>query len=127
MQQLNEAYSKHDIQAVLEILISLESGKGFDVVSDTIADKDLLRSKIVDVRDMIYQNEVEIVTIKEDEVVQILEEYDDVEEYLSALEEELESEYDRLKNRDKNLTHAKEEQESPVFTTEDDAYWGDEF
>ena len=127
MQQLNEAYGKHDIQAVKEILISLESGKGFDVASDTITDKDLLRSKIVDVRDMIDQNEVEIETIKEDEIVQILNEYDDVEDYFSTLEEELESEYDRLKNRDKNFTHTKEERETPIFTTEDDAYRGDEF
>lgn len=127
MQQLNESYGKRDLKAVKEILVSLESGKSFDVASDTITDKDLLRSKIVDVRDVIYQTEVEIVTIKEDEVVQILDEYDDVEDYFSTLEEELESEYDRLKNRDKNLTHTKEEQESPIFTTEDDAYWSDEF
>ncbi len=127
MQQLNEAYGKHDIQAVKEILMSLESGKGFDIASDTLTDKDLLRSKIVDVRDMIDQNEVEIETIKEDEIVQILDEYDDVEDYFSILEEELESEYNRLKNRDKNFTHTKEEQESPIFTTEDDTCLGDEF
>ncbi len=128
MQQLNEAYKKRDLKAVKEMLISLESGKSFDVASDTIDDKDLLRSKIVEIREMIYQIKTEIETIEEDEAVQILNEYDDIKEYLSALEEELESEYERLKNRDTEiLTHKEEEFESPVFVTEEDAYWGDEF
>ncbi len=128
MQQLNEAYKKRDLKTVKEMLISLESGKSFDVASDTINDKDLLRSKIAEIREMIYQIETEIETIKENEAVQILNEYDDIEEYFSTLEEELESEYERLKNRDTGiLTHKEEELESPVFTIEEDAYWGDEF
>jgi len=117
-QQLNDANSKRDLVSVREILISLESANGFDVASDTIDDKDLLRSKITDLRDMIKQNEADIEAIKEDEVIQIIEEYEDIEEYFNDLETELEAEYERLKDvSSKTLT-----------TNKDDSdYWNEEF
>jgi len=97
-QKLNDANSKRDIKTVREILHSLESGNGFNVSSDTIDDKDLLKSKITDIRDMIFQDEVEIEIIKESEAIKIMQEYNDLEEYFSKVKSELEAEYDRLKN-----------------------------
>lgn len=95
-QQLNDANSKYDLTTVKSILVSLEHGNSFNIASDTIEDKDLLKSKITDIRDAIYQNEIELETIRDNEVIQIIEEYTDIEEYFDNLAEELESEADRL-------------------------------
>lgn len=122
MQRLNEANSKRDINAVRKILAALESGNGFIVASDAINDKDLLRSKIVDIRDTIYQNEVDIEVIKKDEVIQILNDYEDVDDYFTRLETELENEYDRLKD-----SKDKEKRAIPAVDTDTDNYWKDEF
>ena len=46
MQQLNDAYAKQDIKEVQKILVSLESGSGFELTSDSITDKELLKAKI---------------------------------------------------------------------------------
>ena len=46
MQQLNDAYAKQDIKEVQKILASLESGSGFELTSDSINDKELLKAKI---------------------------------------------------------------------------------
>lgn len=122
MKRLNEANSKRDINAVRKILAALESGNGFIVASDAINDKDLLRSKIVDIRDTIYQNEVDIEVIKKDEVIQILNDYEDVDDYFNRLETELETEYDRLKD-----SKDKEKRAIPAVDTDTDNYWKDEF
>ncbi|WP_415396256.1 hypothetical protein [Sulfurimonas sp. CS5] len=122
MQRLNEANSKRDINAVRKILAALESGNGFIVASDAINDKDLLRSKIVDIRDTIYQNEIDIEVIKKDEVIQILNDYEDVDDYFNRLETELETEYDRLKD-----SKDKEKRAIPAVDTDTDNYWKDEF
>lgn len=98
MKALNNAYAKQDINAVREILISLENGRGFDVASDTIQDKTLLKEKIVEVREMINENEEEIERIKEDEIMEILNENEDIEVYFDKVEEQLKAEYERLKN-----------------------------
>ena len=111
MQTLNNAYAKQDINAVREILISLENGMGFDMASDTIQDKTLLKEKIVEVREMINENEEEIERIKEDEIMKILSEYEDIEVYFDKVEEQLKGEYERLKDSE----------------VEEDSYWSDEF
>jgi hypothetical protein len=112
MKALNSAYATQDIEAVREILIALESGRGFDVASDTIQDKTLLKEKISQVREMIDVNEEEIEAIKEDEIMEILNSYEDIEAYFSNMKEQLEAQYNTLAKR-----KAKEE----------DSYWDDEF
>jgi chromosome segregation ATPase len=95
--ELNNAYAQQDIKKIEEILWALESGEGFSVSSDTIEDKVLLKSKIIDIRDMIDSSEEELERIKEDEIIDILEEYEDIEVYFSMMEVSLEAEYERLK------------------------------
>ena len=116
MQKLNEAYSKRDLQTVKEILISLESGNGFDVASDTIDDKDLLREKINEIRNSINQNESEIEEIKEEEAIHIIEEYEDIENYFNFIKEQLQKEYENLQgillNNDSNAEADNEISES---------------
>ena len=46
MQALNDAYSKKDIVKVQEILSNLENGLTFEIESDNINDKELLKEKI---------------------------------------------------------------------------------
>jgi len=60
---------------------------------------------------MINENEEEIERIKEDEIMKILSEYEDIEVYFDKVEEQLEGEYERLKNSE----------------VEEDSYWSDEF
>lgn len=76
IQKLNDAYAKHDLEAIKEMLVLLESGRGFDIASDTITDKVLLREKIINIREMIHSNEAELETLKENDVVQILADYE---------------------------------------------------
>lgn len=116
MQKLNEAYNKHDLKAVKEMLILLESGKGFEIASDSITNIEQLKEKIVDVRIHIQETEVELEEIEEDEVFQILQEYDDIDEYLDAMEEELQKEYARLSGEEEQVSQKHEE-------LEDDDYW----
>ncbi len=116
MQQLNDAYNKHDLKTVKEMLLHLESGRGFDIVSDTITDKRVLKEKIVDVRARIVEMEAEIAQIEEDEVFQILQEYDDIADYLDGVEAELQEEYARLCEEEKQVAP-----KDPMI--EDEAYW----
>ncbi len=46
MQALNDAYSKKDITKVKEILLKLETGTSFEVSSNSIEDKEILKAKI---------------------------------------------------------------------------------
>ena len=126
-QKLNDANSKRDLKTVKEILVSLESGNGFEIASDTIGDKDLLKSKIIDIRNMIYQSEVDIEIIKNDEVVQIIDEYDDLQDYFDGMQMELEEEYERLKNLNAKLEHTVNKKAVTAAVDNDDNYWNDEF
>ena len=98
MKELNDAYSKRDINKVRDILSSLESGNDFKVFSDTIEDKGLLKSKIVEIKEMLKQREEELQEIKDDEVVKIMSEHKDLKVYFEELKKQLEEEYENLKN-----------------------------
>ena len=114
MQKLNEAYNMHDLEKVKEMIVLLESGRGFDIASDSITNTEQLKEKILDVRERIQQNETELDNIQEDEVFKILQEYDNVDEYLDAMEEELQKEYVRL---------CEKEEEQITQKHEEDEYW----
>ncbi len=97
MQELNDANSKRDINKIKEILFSLESGNDFKVFSDTIQDKDLLKSKIVEIREMIKQKELEIQEIEDADVMKIIANYKDINIYFNEVKKQLEEEYNNLK------------------------------
>jgi primosomal protein N' len=103
MQQLNDAYSKKDLLKVKEILNSLENGVAFDVASDTIDDKEVLKAKIEELRKDIAIIEQEIKTIQEDETYQIINSTDDLDEYFDTLRSHLEDEYQSLQDEFKQL------------------------
>jgi len=116
IKELNNAYAKQDIEKVEEILLALESGTSFDMGSDSLNDKTLLKSKIVEIRTKIERDEEEISKIKQDEIIEILENYDDIEIYFDEMKENLNSEYERLKNVEPTSNEV-----------EEDSYWSEEF
>jgi myosin heavy subunit len=120
MQQLNDAYSKKDLSKVKEILNSLENGIAFDVASDTIDDKEVLKAKIEELRKDIAIIEQEIETIQEDETYQIINSTDDLDEYFDEVKEYLENQYKDLEN-ELEQQDKKENDKKPDI--DDDEYW----
>jgi len=141
MKELNEAYSNKNIQKVEEILFSLQSGVSFVVASDIIDDKEILKSKIEELRAKIEVIEDEIESIKTDETYILLEEIDNLDDYLEDLKKSLESEYEELLIKKEslnsansssdidNLVQSLEESEINKKTKNDDfdEFWYEEF
>ena len=96
MAQLNDAYGQKDLQQVREILASLQSGMVFEVASDKINNAELLKAKIVDIREQLSATTIEIEKILEDETFKILQEIDDLDEYFTEMLEQLQTQYDTL-------------------------------
>ena len=110
MQALNDAYSKKDIVKVQEILSNLENGLTFEIESDNINDKEILKSKINQIKKNILVLEKEIEDLKHDETYQIIQEIDDINEYFEELKSELQSEKDRLEKEAKNILQKSDDQ-----------------
>ena len=109
--KLNNTYSKKDLQKVKEILLNLDNGNGFDMASDTITDKAVLKFKIANLRNIIIIIEQEIEEIRADEAFEIIDEIEDWDVYFEDIKEQLEKELDNLKeqNRLTNKTDIDEE------------------
>jgi chromosome segregation ATPase len=126
MQQLNDAYSKKDLKKVKEILANLESGKSFDIASDTINDKELLKEKIKDIRERLDKFTKEIGEIKASETFTIIHEVDDLDGYFDKLKSDLQEELERLQ-RESNKTDETPSKNSEVKVDESDEYWNSSF
>ena len=98
MQQLNEAYSKKDIKAVERIYTSLKNGTIFELSSDKIDDKGILKAKIEELKLTIAETKQELEAIQEDETYKTIQAIDDFDEYFESLQSELEEELQELKN-----------------------------
>ena len=125
IQKLNDAYAKRDLLKVKEIMLSLKSGKSFDTDSDTINDKEILKVKIVEIRQKIDETEQEIDEIKADKTFQTIQEIDDWEVYFEEMKEALHKQYEDLLNVDSNEEPqmAKTiDSDNGVKSTDDD-YW----
>ena len=113
MQKLNEAYSKKYIAKVKEILHSLQNGTSFEVSSETIEDKELIRAKIKEYLKNIETIQSEIEEIKEDETYQTIVTLDDWDGYFEELRGGLEAEKGRLEEEAREVLEEKE----PLETT----------
>lgn len=98
MQSLNDAYSKRDINKVKQILANLENGFMFEVSSDSIDDKEILKSKIREYRQNIKDIEDEIENIKSDETFITISKFENWDEYFKALKTQLRMEEEKLEN-----------------------------
>ncbi len=96
MQQLNEAYKQRDLKRVKNILSALESGSGFDLASDTITDKAMLKAKIDALRAKIQSLNHEVDGLKNEETFEIIQGLDDWNEYFDNIKQQLREEYDAL-------------------------------
>ncbi|MDD2651688.1 MAG: hypothetical protein PHX44_01395 [Sulfurimonas sp.] len=98
MQMLNDAYSKKDISKVKEILNSLENGTTFEISSDVIEDKQLLKAKIEELEESIKRVINEIEEIKTDDTFVTISELDDWDAYFEELKAELKKQEEVLKD-----------------------------
>ena len=109
MQQLNEAYNKQDLNQVKKILHTLENGTGFELSSETIEDKELLKEKIKEYKENIQNIKSELDEIKQDETYQTIAELDDWDVYFEELKNGLESEKERLMIKAREVLEKKAE------------------
>lgn len=96
IQELNNAYAKRDLLTVKEIMLSLKSGRNFYTDSDIINDKEILKVKIIEIRQKIDEIEQEIDEIKADETFQTIQEIDDWDVYFEKMREALQKRYENL-------------------------------
>jgi hypothetical protein len=96
MQQLNEAYAKRDLARVEEILAALKSGNGFELASDTITDKALLKKKIESLRGTLATLQREVDDLQADETFEIIRNVTDWDEYFDNIRQQLTEEYRAL-------------------------------
>ena len=74
----------------------MENGTSFELSSETIEDKELLKQKINEYKQNIKDIESELIEIKEHETYQTIAELDSWDEYFEKLKNELELEKDKL-------------------------------
>ena len=93
---LNNAYAKKDLNKVKEIFDNLENGNGFRVLSDSINDKEMLKSKIDDIKDKINEVVKENKTIISEDTFQIVKDVDKWDDYINNTRKDLEIELKKL-------------------------------
>ena len=98
---LNDAYSRRDINKVKQILLNLENGLVFEVLSDKIDNKEILKSKIEEFRQSIINIQEEIENIKVDDTFKTISNLENWDEYFEKLKNELQAEEIRLENESK--------------------------
>ncbi|MCT7471174.1 hypothetical protein N5T90_09825 [Aliarcobacter cryaerophilus] len=101
MQSLNDSYSRRDINKVKQILLNLENGLVFEVLSDKIDNKEILKSKIEEFRQSIINIQEEIENIKVDDTFKTISNLENWDEYFEKLKNELQAEEIRLENESK--------------------------
>jgi chromosome segregation ATPase len=99
MQELNDAYSKKDLNRIKEIFENLQNGTIFEVVSEAIENKEILRSKVVEFRKTINKILDDINNIKSDEMFDIISNPDNWDSYFEDTKKYLQKEYEALQDR----------------------------
>lgn len=96
MQELNDAYSRKDIEKIREILLYLENGIIFESSSSWIDDIELLKAKINEYRAFIKNLQKEIEEIKASDIFILISKLDNQDRYFKDLRDELEREWMEL-------------------------------
>jgi len=130
MAQLNEAYKQKDLQQVKKVLASLESGIVFEVASDKINDSEVLKAKILDIREKIDDMKSELEEIQDDDTFKTLQNIDNLDTYFETMKEQLQIQYDSLHGLEEEKKESPKEdplkKERSLFDEEDD-YWESAF
>lgn len=98
--ELSNAYEKNDLIKIREILDNLENGEFFTTKSDTINEKELLKTEIEKLRFRINEIKVQIDTIIESPTYLTIKSIDNWEEYFSNAKKELSSQLNNLENEE---------------------------
>ena len=109
MQSLNEAYSKRDLSKIKQILLTLENGLVFEVSSDKIDNKQILKSKIEEFRQNITDIEEEIENIKADDTFKTISNLENWDEYFEELKNKLRVQEKRLEDESRVILEEKKE------------------
>jgi len=96
MQRLNDAYKKRDLAQVKKLLAALKSGNGFELASDTITDKAMLKSRIAAMRNKVESLKHEVDGLQADETFELIQDLNDWDEYFENIRQQLIEEYDTL-------------------------------
>jgi hypothetical protein len=99
MSELNIAKKKYDLEKIKEILKSLQSDSGFEVASDTVNDKELLKNEISTIKDKISILQNEISELESSKTYITIQEIEDKDKYLNEIKTQLEDKYKRLQGR----------------------------
>ncbi len=94
--ELKQAYDANDLKKVSQILEELEKGNYFKAKSETVLEKDLLKSAIAKLKRQIKILETEIVTIKESDTFKTIIKIEDWDDYFSRTKEKLQKELEEL-------------------------------
>lgn len=94
--ELKNAYDTNDLNKVSEILDELEKGHYFKAKSETVVEKDLLKSAIAKLKIQIKILEKEIITIKESDAYRIINDINDWDDYFTQTKEKLNMELEEL-------------------------------
>jgi hypothetical protein len=124
IQKLNDAYMERNLSKVKEILLFLENGEGFGKMSDTIQDKDVLKSKIIELRKKLDETKDEIEKIKSDETFKTIQTIDDWEVYFAEMKVALQKKYENLLDENHDEKSQVIETAEPATGKKDyDDYW----
>lgn len=94
--KLSEAYKSKDLQAVKNILESLENQEGFSIFSDTVNNNEKLRQRIAATKTKIAEIKKSIANIKGDETYQLIETISDWGNYFDEMKESFHKELNNL-------------------------------
>jgi hypothetical protein len=94
--ELKNAYDSNDINKVTEILEDLEKGNYLKSRSETVSEKELLKSAIAKLRIQIKTLESEIISIKESDTFKTISTIDNWDDYFKTTKEKLQRELDEL-------------------------------
>ncbi|WP_122893465.1 AAA family ATPase [Arcobacter peruensis] len=120
MQALNDAYSKKDINQVKQILLSLENGTSFELSSDNINDKELLKSKLKEYKQTITELKNDIEEIKSDDTFITISSLDDWDKYFEELKNELLKEQEILEIEARKVLREKYKAEKNLIKRDKD-------
>lgn len=95
--ELKNAYDSNNLKKVIEILEDLEKGNYFSSKSDTISEKELLKTAIAKLRKQIEKLEIEIVTIRQSDTFKTIIDITDWDDYFQNTKQKLHVELENLK------------------------------
>jgi hypothetical protein len=94
--ELKKAYDEHDLVKINQILNDLETGKTFKTNSDSISEKEKLKTILNNLKKKVKQLEKEIIELKNNETFEMILKIDNWDSYFSETKNQLTEELQKL-------------------------------